>query len=204
MPRFLSSNLQAFSLSEAPATKWANGLGETQTLASGGKHGNDWAWRVSVARMDRDAEFSALPGLVRFLAVARGSWLKLHFDHGQRLTVRGQPAIFDGALGVKGFVPAGEELAILNLMSRGGDDMASAPYMSEWWPAAGSSSVRGLFATTEAELICGDFGEERVAIPPWTLVVESEPQAVRWRIRFASKSCLAWWLRVSGPAGQVR
>jgi hypothetical protein len=58
---------------------WANGAGTTTVLASG-PDPQAWRWRLSIANLERDADFSALPGVRRQFA-ALDAPLTLHFPH---------------------------------------------------------------------------------------------------------------------------
>lgn len=44
---------------------------------------DDWDWRLSIAEIERDAPFSAFPGIDRELVLLSGNGLRLRFDDGQ-------------------------------------------------------------------------------------------------------------------------
>lgn len=55
---------------------WANGRGSTREVVAFPTPA-DWIWRVSIARVDVDGPFSALPGVDRALVVASGKGVQL-------------------------------------------------------------------------------------------------------------------------------
>lgn len=62
---------------------WRNGLGTTLEIAREPEDGEHFAWRLSLARLDRDSSFSAYPGYRRALVLVDGSALRLRFQgHG--------------------------------------------------------------------------------------------------------------------------
>ena len=66
---------------------WKNGGGETTEIAVWPENAglDDFGWRVSMARVERDGPFSAFPGIDRTLSILEGE--------GLRLAVAGQPAV---------------------------------------------------------------------------------------------------------------
>lgn len=62
--------------------RWKNGLGWTREIARG-PDADDWNWRLSIAEIERDAAFSAFPGIERELVLLRGNGLRLRFDDGE-------------------------------------------------------------------------------------------------------------------------
>lgn len=62
---------------------WRNGRGFTLEIAREPAAGEDFAWRLSLADIDRDGEFSAYPGYRRALVLVAGNGLRLNFrKHG--------------------------------------------------------------------------------------------------------------------------
>lgn len=65
---------------------WRNGRGFTLEIAREPAAGEDFAWRLSLADIDRDSAFSAYPGYRRALVLVAGSSLQLRFrGHGNCL-----------------------------------------------------------------------------------------------------------------------
>lgn len=71
------------ALAEVPPTPWKNGTGTTRELARGGEGPEGWGWRLSVADVASDSEFSAFPGCDRSLSLLEGAGLILECS-GQR------------------------------------------------------------------------------------------------------------------------
>jgi environmental stress-induced protein Ves len=64
---------------------WRNGRGFTLEIARQPTRGEDFAWRLSLADIDRDGDFSAYPGYRRALVLVAGERLRLRFrGHGNR------------------------------------------------------------------------------------------------------------------------
>lgn len=65
---------------------WRNGRGSTLEIAREPATGEDFAWRLSLAGIDRECEFSACPGYRRALVLVAGARLHLRFQgHGDCL-----------------------------------------------------------------------------------------------------------------------
>ena len=67
--------------------RWKNGLGWTREIACSPETGG-WDWRVSIAEIERDAEFSSFPGIERELVLLSGNGLRLLFDDGEMRELR--------------------------------------------------------------------------------------------------------------------
>ncbi|WP_266169512.1 HutD/Ves family protein [Dyella subtropica] len=99
------------------AEPWANGSGTTTVLASG-PDPQDWQWQLSIAQIDRDADFSSLPGVRRQFA-SLDAPLTLHFPDGQdRRLLRLGIARFDGSISPRAELTEGPTRAF-NMMLRG-------------------------------------------------------------------------------------
>jgi environmental stress-induced protein Ves len=59
--------------------RWKNGLGWTREILRQPDH-EDWDWRLSIAEIEQDADFSAFPGIDRELVLLRGNGLRLHLE----------------------------------------------------------------------------------------------------------------------------
>lgn len=59
--------------------RWKNGLGWTREILRQPDH-EDWDWRLSIAEIEQDADFSAFPGIDRELVLLRGQGMRLHFE----------------------------------------------------------------------------------------------------------------------------
>jgi environmental stress-induced protein Ves len=67
--------------------RWKNGLGWTREIARI-PDTDDWDWRLSIAEIERDAEFSAFPGVERELVLLSGNGVRLVFDDGEARELR--------------------------------------------------------------------------------------------------------------------
>lgn len=64
---------------------WRNGRGVTLEIAREPATGEEFTWRLSLAQIDTDCDFSAYPGYRRALVLAAGDSLRLRFrGHGSR------------------------------------------------------------------------------------------------------------------------
>lgn len=84
-------------LADIPATPWRNGGGVTRELAMWPDAG-DWAWRMSVADVDKSGPFSKFDGIERWFAVLEGAGVQLDVAGvPHRVTAADAPLCFDGA-----------------------------------------------------------------------------------------------------------
>lgn len=78
----------AIPANEYRRERWRNQLGWTREIlrldaAARPVDGDDWDWRLSIAEIERDAAFSAFPGIERELVLLSGNGLRLRFDDGE-------------------------------------------------------------------------------------------------------------------------
>lgn len=103
---------------------WANGLGFTAVITRVPDSGT-WSWRLSLADVVADSPFSSLPGIDRWIAVARGSGMELRVespdgrDDVNVLDESSDPVLFSGDRPAHCRVLDGP-LVDLNLMTRRG------------------------------------------------------------------------------------
>ena len=80
--------------------RWKNGAGLTREIALGpaGAGLDDFGWRLSVAELERDAPFSAFPGIDRCIVVIDGAGMALHDSAGApvRTLAPLEPWAFEG------------------------------------------------------------------------------------------------------------
>jgi len=92
-----SAGWNVVHLADIPATPWRNGGGVTRELAMWPDAG-DWAWRMSVADVDKSGPFSKFDGIERWFAVVEGAGVQLDVAGvPHRVTAAGAPLFFDGA-----------------------------------------------------------------------------------------------------------
>lgn len=102
---------------------WRNGLGHTAEIASCPPDGagGAFAWRASLADIERDGPFSSFPGVDRTLVVVDGEGVVLTQDDASvELRALGEPFRFDGERGCACRLIGGPARAF-NLMVRRGD-----------------------------------------------------------------------------------
>ncbi|NZA27501.1 HutD family protein [Luteimonas sp. SJ-92] len=74
---------QVIPANEYRRERWRNGAGWTrQILAVPGE--GDWTWRLSIAEVEREAAFSAFPGVEREQVLLAGEGLRLRFGDGEQ------------------------------------------------------------------------------------------------------------------------
>ncbi len=78
------SEPRRIGLSALPPQRWKNGAGVTREIAAWppGAGIDDFEWRLSVAELERDAPFSAFPGVDRCIVVLDGAGMSLSDDRG--------------------------------------------------------------------------------------------------------------------------
>ena len=92
-------NIERFDLRDIAAQPWKNGAGVTREIARGGIDAEQFDWRISLADVDRDAPFSAFPGIDRCIVLLQGSGMVLKSTDGSidhALVGRLQPFHFAG------------------------------------------------------------------------------------------------------------
>lgn len=75
---------------------WRNGRGTTTVLASSPASGTDFDWRISIAQVTGDAEFSAFPGVDRLIMPLDEEPITLVVDGERHDLARFTPFAFDG------------------------------------------------------------------------------------------------------------
>ena len=71
---------------EYQRVRWKNGLGWTREIVRV-PDVDDWDWRLSIAEIERDADFSTFPGIDRELVLLSGNGLRIVFDDGESHTL---------------------------------------------------------------------------------------------------------------------
>ncbi|MGB9428402.1 MAG: HutD family protein [Gammaproteobacteria bacterium] len=100
--RTLATGLHLLTLADYRRMRWKNGLGLTTEIAASpadaGLNGKPFDWRVSLAGVDTDCEFSSFPGYDRTILLAEGAGMELSFDAAppQRIEQRFVPFNFKG------------------------------------------------------------------------------------------------------------
>jgi uncharacterized protein len=100
---------------------WKNGGGETTEIAVSpeGAGLDDFAWRISMARVDGDGPFSAFAGVDRTLSILEGEGLRLEIAGRPAVTIGGDTAPFAFPADEKtDSVLLGAAVTDLNVMTR--------------------------------------------------------------------------------------
>ena len=170
-------NVERLDLDAIAPTPWKNGAGWTRELAFGGADRSAFDWRLSVAEVERDAPFSAFPGIDRHIVLLSGAGMRLRSPDG-----RIDHALTDALVP---FAFAGEAALTATLI-----DGASRDFNVMTRRGAFRSELRGHRAA--ATLTAGDVtlllccaGEWAIAAgaAPWTLAPQ---QALLWRTPIGS------------------
>ncbi len=91
--------LTLLSTADYRRVRWKNGRGWTTELAARPANG-EFDWRVSIAEVNADCEFSRFPGIDRSILVLRGEGMELRAgaEPARTLRVGGEPFAFPGDL----------------------------------------------------------------------------------------------------------
>lgn len=115
------SIVEVIPAADRPDVPWKNAGGTTSEIAvfppDAGM--DDFLWRLSMARVEREGPFSAFPGIERTLAVIEGELALTGPDLRVTLDDRAEPLVFDGGAAVHG-VPLAGPVRDLNAMVRCG------------------------------------------------------------------------------------
>lgn len=81
----MSASPERFDLRRIAPQPWKNGAGVTREIAVGpsGAGSAAFDWRISLAEVERDAPFSAFPGIARCIVLLRGAGMRLRSDGGE-------------------------------------------------------------------------------------------------------------------------
>lgn len=115
---------ERFDLAALPWQAWKNGAGRTREIAvePSGAGFDDFDWRLSVAEIDRDAPFSAFPGVDRCIVLLQGAGIRLRSHDGRidhRLDGPLQSFRFAGETALRASLLAGTSTDF-NVMTRRG------------------------------------------------------------------------------------
>jgi len=106
-----------------PTQRWKNDAGTTRELARGpvGASLDDFDWRISLAEIERDAPFSAFPGIDRCIVLLQGAGMELLGETGNAVQVlnRMVPWTFDGERVLSAHLTGGP-CSDFNVMTRRG------------------------------------------------------------------------------------
>jgi environmental stress-induced protein Ves len=106
---------------DCPEVPWKNGGGTTREIAvfPPGAGMDDFAWRLSMAKVDQPGPFSTFSGVDRTLAVIAGTLLLTGPAMNILLTEESPPCPFDGSAAIQGEPLAGPVLDLNAMVRRG-------------------------------------------------------------------------------------
>ncbi len=148
---------------DRPAQPWRNGNGVTREVAASDRlvRGTP-LWRVSIATIAHDSEFSAFPGIDRMLAPLGADGLTLVIDGAARRVAQHEVVAF-----------AGEQAVAAISVARPGDDLnlmvarEGGAGVLEVLPVAGAAAIDAeptgvvLVVALDGALACGDTALQR-------------------------------------------
>lgn len=183
-------NWNVVRLADIPATPWRNGGGVTRELAMWPDAG-DWAWRMSVADVDKSGPFSKFDGIERWFAVLEGAGVELDVAGvPHRITAVGAPLFFDGGAAT-GCELINGKTRDFNLMVRRGPKPSRMVRVdgrfSETLPAGTTIAV---YANSSAATVL--FDEETLQLPPATLAWRTVTASAA--VRVAAEQAL--WMEI--------
>lgn len=173
-------SIRRIDLASARQMPWKNGAGSTAELAIAppGATLEDFAWRISSAKVGSNGSFSSFAGLDRSLAILSGAGLTLHTlgSAPQVLTTGSQPWAFQGEATVYAELIDGE-VTDFNVISRRADwthhlevlDIAANQRLD----AAEQTTVLMLYCQAGGPLTCQmTLGEPHVLAPGQGLLLD--------------------------------
>lgn len=176
---------------------WRNGAGTTRELLTW-PDAQHWRYRISVADVRSDGEFSSYPGVTRCFAVVDGAGVELCIDDARHRQLPGAPALrFRGDSRVDCRLLDGPTRD-LNLMLRDVDgDLQPARDAASWTPPAGAC---GLFATQAGRCrftADSQASEEFVDVPRLALLwFERAPKRVLFQSSGGGSPDVGYWMAV--------
>ncbi|MDQ6524524.1 HutD family protein [Nocardioides sp. LHD-245] len=102
---------------DLPSARWRNGQGRTTEIALAGPP-DAFTWRVSLAEVARDSDFSPFPGIDRIITLVEGTSMTLHLPGRTHVLRPDEPFGFDGGVPVRCSVD--RPTRDLNVMTRRG------------------------------------------------------------------------------------
>jgi environmental stress-induced protein Ves len=154
-------------LADIPATPWRNGGGVTRELAMWPDAG-DWAWRMSVADVDKSGPFSKFEGIERWFAVLEGAGVQLEVAGvPHRVTAADAPLFFDGAAATDCELIAGKTRDFNLMVRRGPKPSRMVRVEGRFSEALHAGTTIAVYAHTSAATVL--FDEEALQLAPASL-----------------------------------
>jgi environmental stress-induced protein Ves len=154
-------------LADIPATPWRNGGGVTRELAMWPDAG-DWAWRMSVADVDKSGPFSRFEGIERWFAVLEGAGVQLDVAGvPHRMTATDAPLFFDGAAATGCELMAGKTRDFNLMVRRGPKPSRMLRVEGRFSETLGARTTIAVYAHSSAATVL--FDEEALQLAPASL-----------------------------------
>lgn len=191
--------MKHLSATDYPSTRWKNGGGETRQIAVSPADAtlDDFVWRISMATVESDGEFSLFEGVDRTMIVLEGDGVILKLDDGERTLVPGhRPFRFAADRNAMAILPGGA-VADLNVMTRRSEADHRVELVQEGDILANGSAIAvfvaaapTILSTTDARLTLGtrdaaifDEGEAATVETGEGFIVSIEPAGRAWSVR---------------------
>jgi len=193
----MSAGVKVIRFEDVAGRPWRNGGGITRELLTGPSAGA-WAWRVSVADIERDAPFSLWAGVQRWFVPIEGGSVELRVDGlPHSVELGGEPLAFEGNALTTCRLIAGPTRD-LNLMLRGAAGSLRRAFEAQDW--APDSAQCGLF-TARAGTCFADGAA--IELPTCSLAWWAEaPKQLRYSAPSVSADpVVGWWMAATPQAG---
>jgi environmental stress-induced protein Ves len=185
-----SSGWNVVRLADIPATPWRNGGGVTRELAMWPDAG-DWAWRMSVADVDKSGPFSKFDGIDRWFAVLEGAGVQLDVAGVPHTVTAGDaPLFFDGSATTACELIAGKTRDFNLMVRRGGKPSRMVRVEGRFSETLDAMKTIAIYAYGSSATVL--FDEE---------VLQLEPASLAWRmvagsaaVRIAAQGAL--WMEI--------
>ena len=156
--------LHRFDIASLAATPWKNGGGTTREIVCcpPGAGMDGFAWRVSIATIDRPGPFSAFDRVDRVIMLLDGAGVRLHSRDGRidhRLDAPHAPFAFDGGVPLDCELLGGTSTDF-NVMSRRGRLLADVNVLNKradiaWAPHGLMLALRGRWQLNDVDCEAG-------------------------------------------------
>ncbi|MBK7003876.1 MAG: HutD family protein [Burkholderiales bacterium] len=188
-------------LTDVAATPWRNGGGVTRELAVWPPQG-EWAWRMSVAEVDRSGPFSRFEGMERWLAVLQGKGVQLDVGVGPRalqpgpnvrtLTAADAPFYFDGEANTYCHLRDGPSQDFNLMVRKSAQPSRMVRVLDHYSSTVDAPKVVAVYAIGAGANV--EFNQEKVYVPPATLLWRSVSKKATVRMSGAQ----ALWIEIPG------
>lgn len=131
--------INLYESSRLPASRWRNGGGETREIVSYPPGAADFDWRISIATIAANGDFSLFPGIDRIITLLSGEVALYRHDQLYQSLDLHQPFAFPGEEAISARL-SGKISTDFNIMAR----------RSVFLPEAGIATTRFAPAATDA------------------------------------------------------